>query len=361
MRLYALQYLRALAALAVVYHHATLQSHDYAAVLPGFGAFGVDVFFVISGFIMVWIAREDDTPGRFMANRIRRVVPLYWFFTLLMAAILLLVPHAFRNSAFDAAALIKSLVFLPHESSAHAGELWPIVAPGWSLNYEMYFYVLFALSLMVPMRWRVATISAAITLVFAGAVAVAGHMDAGVNETAGGQLGALVSFFSESIVYEFVLGMLIGVAYRRGWRLPSSTGWLLAILGLSLLALELPILHILRYGVPAALVVIGCLFLAVPHSRFGVLVGDASYALYLSHVFVLGALRWVLPPRLEAWLGTGALAAWTFVVIALTLCVAVSLVVHALIDNWLLRHERVDTLLGRPSDARSSKIRLADR
>lgn len=332
MRLHALQYLRAVAALAVVYSHAASLPPEHVALLPQGGVLGVDIFFVISGFIMVWIARPDDTPARFLANRICRIVPLYWFFTLLMAVILLAAPWVFRNSVFDGASLATSLLFVPYPSIAHPAEVWPLLAPGWSLNYEMYFYLLFAMSLLLAARGRVAAIAVSILTLFL----VAHAIDSGT---------AIVQFLRESIVFEFVLGMGLALAYRKGLRLSSASGAALLVGGIALFAIDPDLPHIFRFGVPALLVVAGCLYLKLPELRWAVLLGDASYALYLSHLFVLGALRRVLPPVLEPVFGSGtASAAWAFVVVALVICLAVSVVVHLAIDGWLLRRERIEDL-----------------
>ncbi len=332
MRLHALQYLRAAAALAVVYSHAAAQVPAYAELLPQGGAFGVDVFFVISGFIMVWIARPEDTPGRFMLNRVRRVVPLYWFFTLAMAAILLVLPGLFRNSVFDLGSLAASLAFWPHESAAHPGALWPIVAPGWSLNYEMYFYVLFALSLFAPARWRVAATVAAIVLVWGVAHALPGD-------------AALLVFHRETVVFEFALGMGLAVAWRRGWTLPPVAGASLLVVGSLWLMYGTGWPHFVSLSLPALLVVAGTLAVRAPNLRWATLLGDSSYALYLSHIFVLGAANKLLLPPVSAALGNGASAAWAFVLLACIACTLVGLVVHFTIDNWLLRAERVRRLL----------------
>ena len=325
MRLHALQYLRAFAALAVVYSHIVIQVEPYQEWLVKFGSFGVDIFFVISGFIMIYIAKPNDTPTRFFINRIRRVVPLYWFFTLLMGVILLLAPSLFKTTVFEWDALIMSLGFIPHFSVAQPDVVWPIVAPGWSLNYEMYFYFIFAVSLMFAAQFRVLFIALVITAVF-----IAAHMIP--------SNGAFALFFRESMVFEFVLGMLLAVAWKKGFRLSSNVGWLLIGIGVVLLFARLPLPRLFEFGLPSVLVVAGCLFVNIKHYPTASLIGDASYALYLSHIFTLGALRKVLPPLL----GDVPMAAYLFVFISLVICTIVSIVVHLLVDNWLLRHERFD-------------------
>ena len=325
MRLHALQYLRAVAALAVVYSHSVIQVEDYQQYLTDAGSFGVDIFFVISGFIMIYIAKPDDTPAAFFVNRMRRVVPMYWFFTFLMAAILLVMPGVFKATVFDFKALLSSLAFIPHWNVAHPTEVWPIVAPGWSLNFEMYFYLVFAISLLFAERFRIAFITVVITAVFLVATAL--------ND---GQ-SAIAEFFSLSLVFEFILGMLLAAAWKRGFRLPPSTAAWLLLSASCVLLIKLPLPRIFEYGVPSFLIVTACLYVKIGEHRWAVLLGDASYALYLSHIFTLGVLRKFVAP----YLGEGQTAAYLFVAISLIVCTLVSVLIHKYIDNWLLRHERL--------------------
>ena len=324
MRLHALQYLRAVAALAVVYSHSIIQVENYEQYLMHAGSFGVDIFFVISGFIMIYIAKPDDTPTAFFANRIRRVVPLYWFFTFLMAAILLAMPSVFKATVFQWDSFLFSLGFIPHWSVAYPGFVWPIVAPGWSLIFEMYFYLVFAVSLLLAVRYRVLFISLFITAVFT----IGTQFNDGQS--------AAAQFFAQSMVFEFLLGMFLAVAWKRGFRLPSSTAWFLLVFATCLLFLDLPVPRIIEFGVPSLLIVMACLFVHIKQYDWAVLLGDASYALYLSHIFTLGIMRKVLAPLL----GEGPMAAYLFVVISLVVCIFVSIYIHKYIDNWLLRSER---------------------
>jgi len=275
---------------------------------------------------MIYIAKPENTFGQFMINRIRRVVPLYWFFTLLMGVILLVLPDVFKATYFDIKSLLLSLGFIPHWSIVTPTEAWPIVAPGWSLNYEMYFYFVFALSLFFPFNYRIAFISVSITAVFIAAQII----------SAGNS--ALIHFFSSSIVFEFIFGMLLAYAWQRGLRLSSKIAWILLIVASAALFLPLPGPRIIAYGIPSLLIVAACLYIRIGESKIGVLLGDASYALYLSHIFVLGVLRKLLPP----YLGDGQMAAILFVFISTIVCTIASLFIHRYIDNWLLRRERLE-------------------
>lgn len=344
-RLHALQYLRAIAALIVVYSHAAIQISEWKPLLPYTGAYGVDIFFVISGFIMVYITKPDDTPVNFMVNRVRRVVPLYWFFTLLMGLILFALPSLFKTGEFSWAALLQSLFFIPHYSLQNPEFVWPIVAPGWSLNYEMYFYLLFAISLVLAPRIRVAFIIAAITLVWA------------VFNISGSN-AAVPRFIADPTVFEFVAGMLLAVAWKRGFVLSNITGWVFFIAGFALATIAPDSMHHwLRISIPSTMIVLGCLFLKVPVSKFGLILGDASYAIYLSHIFVLGAMRAMVPETAAA----TELNAWLFVLTSVLMSTLIGVVVHFFIDNWLLREERLSWLKGTRSTQTISEANEARR
>lgn len=325
MKLYALQYLRAVAAIAVVYSHIAIQVDSYGQYLAHVGSFGVDIFFVISGFIMVYISRPSDTPLAFMVNRIRRVVPLYWFFTILMACILLIMPSVFKATIFEWETFLLSLGFIPHWSVAHEGFVWPIVAPGWSLVFEMYFYAVFALSLLLADRFRLPFMVLLISTIFM----LAAMINTGES--------AVIQFFSESMVFEFVFGMLLAVAWKRGITLPSNTCWCLLVLSFSILLLDLSGPRIFTYGIASFFIVTACLFIKVKQYNWAVLLGDSSYSLYLSHIFTLGILRKFLPPLL----GEGQSSAYLFVALSMFICIVVGIYTHKIVDNWLLRHERL--------------------
>ena len=119
------QYLRGLAALMVVWHHARDQLVGLMQLFPnGIGAKGVDLFFVISGFIMyVTTANTQQSTLQFWWRRIKRVVPLYWFFTLLMVLLWIGRPTLFKTLSVSWETLIQSLFFIPHFSASFPDKL----------------------------------------------------------------------------------------------------------------------------------------------------------------------------------------------------------------------------------------------
>ena len=154
-RLDGLQMGRAIAACGVAISHAVV--HYYGG---GFGIWGllgqyaVILFFVISGFIMVMTSgRGSFRPGRFISRRIRRIVPIYYVANLVLVVGALAVPAAFERTVFDLSHLISSLLFIPAYDPSGTGLIIPFFKLGWTLNYEMFFYLLFA-SLFALNGWQ---------------------------------------------------------------------------------------------------------------------------------------------------------------------------------------------------------------
>ncbi len=300
--LLSIQYLRGLAAVAVVAQHTDRMS-------TGLGQTGVDVFFIISGFVMVHASGREPLPMEFLRARVMRLVPLYWLVTLATAAVL---------GVTDMTRILLSLAFWPH--LAPIGLRLPVMLQGWSLNLEMQFYLLFAATLLLPERRRLLALTAIIATTAGMTVATSYVKDDAASNM-------------YPIVLEFLGGTWLCRAWQRGWMRQMPVGLLLAA-GLALLAMQArwpaPVpWRCLQWGVPALLVVAGAVGLeaggrlpAVPGFRT---LGDASYSLYLTHLFVLAGLHPMLAP----------LPAILAVPSAILGCTAVSLLVHRLVERPL--------------------------
>ncbi|AWN39136.1 acyltransferase [Methylobacterium radiodurans] len=330
-----MQILRAAAALMVVLHHLRHElaglglAADVLANLPGWA--GVDVFFAISGFIIVHATGPAyDVPGgrrRFLAHRVARVVPLYWLVTLAYLAVALALPRSLGDAgaaASDPAYLAASFLFWP--AARPDGSLQPLYGLGWTLNYEMLFYAVFALFLGRGRRATVVWTAA----VLAGLVLV-GRLAA--------PEAAPLRFWSDPIVIEFLFGAAIGLAREAGLRFAPPARLALAaagIVGLVLLGGDevAGFARPLRAGLPAACLV-AALALAGPSPRPAAWIrpfsrlGDASYALYLVHPFCLRALR-------EALVRTGLavpLGAWGVGALMVAASVAAALLTYRLVER----------------------------
>jgi peptidoglycan/LPS O-acetylase OafA/YrhL len=282
------QGLRALAAFLVVFVHleALAARLGLGADAFAFGNAGVDVFFVISGMIMVLTtSRRPVGAGEFLRNRIARIVPFYWLVTAVVFALALAEPALFQGTRADPGALARSLLFVPFQRQD--GVTAPVVFVGWTLNYEMAFYGLFALGLMLRDR----RLGLVVTLAVLACAAGAGW--------AMQPAGALMRFYSAPIILEFGLGMLIGVAAGR-IRAEAALRPAVLVLGGGALVVMLcgPVLwpgadRLFAFGLPAAVVVASAVYLEKAGWALtwplATRLGDASFATYLTHFFVTQA------------------------------------------------------------------------
>ena len=147
-----LQCLRAFAAINVVYFHTLLGSESYGksvslfSIIGTWGQNGVDIFFVLSGFVMIHTQIQNPKKiHEFYFSRLNRIVPIYWLITLFIVLIYFLLPDIFRNLTLDIKKIISSLFFT---SQIVTGE-FPIIIVGWTLEWEMLFYFIFGLSLFL--------------------------------------------------------------------------------------------------------------------------------------------------------------------------------------------------------------------
>lgn len=342
-----IQVLRAIAALAVLAHHTLAELHARFA-LPGFGFLdsigraGVDLFFVISGFIMFHATHESpQTPLRFWTNRLVRIAPLYWMATLLVVGLWLAGLAPFGVTRLDAQDVAASLAFLPDVRADGSG--YPVLAVGWTLVYEMYFYALFGLCLFMR--------SQALSLVALAAFFL-------VSWFALGWISApphALTVYLQPITLEFVAGGALALAWRKlPDRLPAVGGRVwgygLAAVGLVALAPAAAVhgeainsdsaLRLVVFGLPAVLVMAGALILqragAVWREPRFLLLGAASYAIYLIHPL---AIQYSVAAASVA----GPLAAG---IVALLASVALGVAVHRRIEipmlAWLRATARQD-------------------
>ena len=303
----SIQALRGLAAAYVVVYHSglTLGGPDatvLAWITANFikrGHVGVDVFFVISGFIIAWVAvlarPRPESALSFVIRRVCRLAPPYWTMSAL---------HGLLLNPVTPAVFAASLAFIPTDA-AHAPYYgYPALYVGWSLNYEMAFYAAFALGLWLAGRRAllvVLAVSAVMTLLlpwwrFGGLVA----------DPAQGYPFASpwMAMASNPLVLEFLLGCMLAWAYSR-WRHRLRPGLALVMLAAGLawflasLVMVGPDFSLSGRGLPAGAMLAGLVaaehtgMLRVPRSL--VWLGELSYALYLTHPTVIEAVKRLTP------------------------------------------------------------------
>lgn len=330
----SIQFLRAVAALMVVWFHAEFLANAYGGYRFDFGnagAAGVDVFFVISGFIITYVTHgRGVSPRDFLVRRLIRIAPPYWFYTSITVGILLALPSAFTHLRFDTGHVLMSYLFMLSQNNANS--VGTVLGVGWSVCFEAYFYVLFAAVIVLPRPLA--------TLWISGVLIVGALLE---NLVAAPPF----SFVALSALpLEFLAGHFLASLYLRGIRLPRLLAYFALGVGFALIGVagEANVVannfdpwRVVHFGLPAICLTAGFLSLDGPGGilfpALALAIGDASYSLYLSHQFVQFAIG-------KAWTFLGLherLPAIALLVVALVLPVAAGMLAFRWMERPITR------------------------
>lgn len=320
-RFESIQALRGIAALFVILEHIRFLNC---------GAFGVDIFFCISGFMMMLSTHKHT--GHFFGRRLIRILPLYYLMTLGTWVMLLLFPGLFEQTTANPAYLVKSLLFIPFDIDG--GIIQPLMRIGWTVNCEMFFYLLFFISLRLSQKYR--------GLLCSGFLILPVLLNQ-LLPTA----PAPLAFYGNPVMLEFILGILCYYGARllytrhQEQRLPKISA-VLALLTAVLLFLALivtkpsinilGIRRLLLWGLPGMLIVL-CFFAAGLYIRFPaclVHLGDMSFSIYLIHYYPV-----MLLDRTVFDFSQPSPAALFGVFLTIPVCLLCSSVSYRLIEKWL--------------------------
>jgi peptidoglycan/LPS O-acetylase OafA/YrhL len=349
-RLNSVQGLRATAALLVVWAHS-IDAAEFSAVprqakffhLGNFGAVGLDIFFILSGFIMVQVVRRNTngagfpTARRFLSRRITRIFPLYWVLTLV---VVLEQQWGRYKVPWHAVNWVPTIFLLPSVPSPHDPSNAPLLWLGWSLMFEIYFYLVLTAFLLWKPRSAVRN-----TIAFLCAMVVVGAC-IGIRRP-------FLVLWMNPVVLEFVFGCVVGLAYgaNASWLREKKTAYALTAIGLVLLLASIFIgygqasessaimtghacwLRVGLWGIPAALMVAGIIFLnpamlSFP-ARLLVFLGDASYSIYLCTIPVRSVVE-------HFWRWFGVLGPDTGVFLGMLFCTAVGVLCYLLLERPMM-------------------------
>ncbi|HPF46319.1 MAG: acyltransferase [Alphaproteobacteria bacterium] len=286
-RYHTLQILRAFAAWMVFYYHFMMQFHQFQTdnilgyAFSEYGEFGVDIFFVLSGFVMYFSASPNNTKSySFFIKRVFRVVPTYWFYTFMVIFCLALFPIGFSYTDYTAKSLVLSLFFIPHDNPSG----WmpsPLLTVGWTLNFEMAFYTILSISLAISRkhaRILCFLIVAALPLVWPK------------NTFFSAVLG-------NTLLYEFLAGFSVAYLISTQFFKIIFKARLIAALVTGFAGLVLwkyfHVHDIFRLLAASFIVLSAVLFNRYIHEKnifasFLIKLGDYSYSTYLAHTIILG-------------------------------------------------------------------------
>ena len=264
----SIQILRFLAAFSVMMVHLPLF---------GFGAWGVDIFFVISGFIMMYVTESNER--NFLVKRIIRIVPLYWMLTLGVFSIAIFFPNLLNNTSANLEHLIKSLFFIPFDKNGTGH--FPILFLGWTLNFEIIFYLLFSISLFVSKRNRLILCSALIILFLFSNFLLS-------------KKNFIFSTYYEFIFLEFIFGMVAFIIWNKFKNKITNSFFnhfifFLIIFVVAIILSNLNFIRVIHYGIFSFALLIYFLFFLnnLKFPKTLVSLGDASYCMYLLHPYIV--------------------------------------------------------------------------
>ena len=348
--LLSIQILRAVAALAVCADHIAGYEFARQYALPDalphfkFGHAGVDLFFVISGFVMVYASEgyfgRAKAPQEFFLRRLARIVPLYWATTTIILIYLLVQYRDLARVNFSLETVAASYLFIPRAQLD--GYMAPVHGVGWTLNYEIFFYACFSAALLFSRRTGVLLL-AAILATFVG-----------VNYFV--SLPSPIGYWADSLILEFVLGMMIALAVQAGVGMPRLLTGAFVTVGVSLLIasdhwLEVP--RVIALGLPSALIVGGLALAdytakAGPTERALSFLGDASYSIYLVHPLAI-----TLPRRLFPHFIDPATSPWLYAGLLVVTVLIAAVIVHLLFERPITRflQRRIASHQARPEAA----------
>jgi exopolysaccharide production protein ExoZ len=342
----SLQHLRVLAASLIVLYHTELQImrltdgqhiHSFS-----FGAAGTDLFFVIGGFILVYTSHNrKDTFGAFLYRRIMRIAPLYWLFTFLMLVVLLVAPDHLLTTKIESWHFLLSLAFIPYPHPV-LGIDRPFLFPGWVLNHFVFFYLLFGALLFVRTGRRILVASAMLCTLMMLKFMFAGESN-------------LLDFYGETVALDFVLGMIVAWLFLKRQASPVMIVAVFLI-GASIFAIGVVegapegSERALYWGVAGAALLFVCVFSEKqwgwPNWRFLSALGDASYSVFVSHLFTLA----LVTSFMRAFRIFPMLGVWGARIIFLGAAWTLGLVVYTAIERPLMR------LVGRERSARPTGL-----
>lgn len=302
------QALRALAAFSVVINHMAFVEN---------GGFGVDIFFCISGFIMMYVTERN--ADHFISKRIIRIVPLYYLMTIFTYMCALIIPGLFEKTSMQVTYLVKSLLFIPFDIGH--GIIQPIVRVGWTLNYEVFFYIILWVALHISHRYRAAVASGIIiALVAAGSV-----VDDMITP---------LEYWSDSIMLEFIFGMLAYMCVKNlTMHISYDSISSIKRVGLAVPAIIMYIFmwsvkytdifdgipRCVIFGIPAFIIFVAVFLATYRCTLPGILVylGDISYSVYLIHYFIVRLFNHFICPDGVADIKTVVCAAALVIIIVL--------------------------------------------
>lgn len=286
----SIQYMRAIAAILVVINHVEGKARAYSTdIISGFdvGRAGVDLFFIISGYIMCYVTFNKRVEVfSFIKARFVRIVPLYWVLTTIALIASFIRPDLVNSTTALKVSILDSYFLWP-------GSSYYLIENGWTLSYEFYFYFIFSLGLFFSSTLKY----------WLPSIILFSSVLLGVLYQF---IGDYSQFLTDSMLLEFVYGIIVFSLHQK-IKFNTYISVLLLFFAISLLVYEnlngvFTDIRAVNFGIPFLIFFIAMLSLEETLQRFRNntfsriigCIGDSSYSLYLIHPFALVASSVVL-------------------------------------------------------------------
>lgn len=327
----SIQILRAIAALSVVYVHCTTAG-DYNFLTTG--SFGVDIFFIISGFIIAYVIEKDSS--QFLLKRIFRIYPMYIIATIMMIFTVLIFPTLIKSTTISFSGFIKSILFIPGIENRG----YPILGQGWTLRFEMFFYLLMFICILIVRNKKYASlICAGFIFLFIGIASILKPINYFIN------------YFCNDIILEFACGVLLfkcnKYIIKRQFKINRFAKISICIfvavicygfmVFIDIKSISVSKFRSLYYGIPSLLMVIAILMLEInikdtKLTRIIIEIGEASYVMYLFHYhIVIFFSRAIFNKTIGA--NSIFLIELTKIIIAFSVTIIISVIAYEFVDK----------------------------
>lgn len=276
-KILSIQFLRGIGAIMVVLCHTSFAN----------GGTGVEIFLIISGFVAMYSTK--NSVENYWIKRIIKIVPLYWLVTMVTGFFVYITPQLFRSYEVSLEYLMKSLLFIPYE---HSGILQPLLGVGWTLNYEMFFYLIFWIVIKINHSKRgEIMVAVSVILVLINCLF---------------ELPLPFSFWMDGILLEFSYGIILFMLYEKysgkvmikSRRIATIVCWITALTGAT--CMELAVLTGISREISAgfvAWITIAIVLFCGQNASFPkavLYIAEISYVLYLTHIYPVRLIETII-------------------------------------------------------------------
>ncbi len=265
----------------VLYHLSALTEAIREICYFEIGKMGVDIFFIISGYVMTLICERNEPTDLFLKKRVIRIMPLY----ILVSCLVIVANYRVQFISGDYevwSSLFKSLFLIPHYSIANELKIFPIFIPGWTITYEMWFYILIAVvGVFCKSSRKIMLVPALLVSLYL--------LSQLLPKSAVGQ------FLGNSVYLTFAIGIFFRLFETRRMPLWAAT---ISVIGLFIVAFLIEGLEarLIIFGIPALLIFLIVFRLPIFSINGLAYVGKISFSLYLTHVFVINIVERIARP-----------------------------------------------------------------